>query len=143
MTGLWRPRRRKLFQRPQHKLTLGAFHEIEWGCAAESTYVEYGMPRPANTSPQTLRVLALLLEAPRDWHYGYGVSQHTGLTSGTLYPILARLTEQGWLERRWADSQIAGRPPRHTYRLTSIGARTARQLVGSAERRPALKGARA
>lgn len=85
------------------------------------------MPRPANTSPQTLRVLALLLESPRAWHYGYGVSQHTGLKSGTLYPILARLAEQGLLATRWSKPEEPGRPPRHSYRLTSLGVRVARQ----------------
>ncbi|MGH7655257.1 MAG: PadR family transcriptional regulator [Gemmatimonadaceae bacterium] len=85
------------------------------------------MPRPSNTSPQTLRVLALLLESPRAWHYGYGVSQRTGLKSGTLYPILARLTDQGVLATRWSESEKPGRPPRHSYRLTALGARVARQ----------------
>lgn len=91
------------------------------------------MPRPRNTSPQTLRVLALLLESPRAWHYGYAMSQRTGLKAGTLYPILARLTEQGWLERHWQEPELPGRPPRHTYRLTSAGTRAARhQLAESA-----------
>ena len=90
------------------------------------------MPRPPNSSPQTLRVLALLLESPRSWHYGYGVSQRTGLRSGTLYPILARLSEIGWIERRWVESEQPGRPPRHTYRLTSDGARAARRQLAEA-----------
>ncbi|MBI2407398.1 MAG: PadR family transcriptional regulator [Gemmatimonadetes bacterium] len=92
------------------------------------------MPRASNTSPQTLCVLALLLEAPRAWHYGYAVSQLTKLRSGTLYPILARLADQGWLETRWAEPEKPGRPPRHTYRLTGLGAQSARQLVADAER---------
>ena len=50
------------------------------------------MPRLPNTSPQTLSVLELLLESPRSWHYGYALSQLTGLKSGTLYPILLRLS---------------------------------------------------
>ena len=52
------------------------------------------MPRQLNNSPQTLRVLELLLESRRSWHYGYAISQSTGLRSGTLYPILKRLHEQ-------------------------------------------------
>jgi len=85
------------------------------------------MPRIPNTSPQTLRVLQLLLEAPRAWHHGYGISQSTGLRSGTLYPILARLAETGWLETRWAEPEQPGRPARHTYRLTADGAKSARR----------------
>ena len=82
------------------------------------------MPRASNISPQTLSVLELLLESPRSWHYGYALSQRTGLKSGTLYPILVRLAEQGWLDTQWSESEEPGRPPRHTYRLTAEGAKS-------------------
>lgn len=91
------------------------------------------MTRQPNTSPQTLRVLQLLLEEPTAWHYGYEISQQTGLKSGTLYPILIRLADQGWLETRWAEPQQQGRPARHTYRLTQVGARTASALAAKAQ----------
>src|ERR1017187_4168815 len=95
------------------------------------------MPRPQNVSPQTLDVLQRMLESPRAWHYGYALSQSTGLRSGTLYPILARLADQGWLETRWSESEQPGRPPRHTYRLTGDGARAARvRLAESVPARP-------
>lgn len=87
------------------------------------------MTRQPNTSPQTLRVLCLLLEEPTAWHYGYEISQRTGLLSGTLYPILIRLADQGWLETRWAEPERQGRPARHTYRLTLVGTRAASTLV--------------
>lgn len=87
------------------------------------------MARTANSSPQTLSVLEVLLESPRSWHYGYALSQRTGLKSGTLYPILVRLAEQGWLDTEWAESHEPGRPPRHTYRLTGEGAKAARQRL--------------
>jgi PadR family transcriptional regulator PadR len=90
------------------------------------------MPRLPNTSPQTLSVLELLLESPRSWHYGYALSQLTGLKSGTLYPILLRLADQGWLETRWAEPEQPGRPARHTYRLTGEGAKTARTTLAEA-----------
>jgi PadR family transcriptional regulator, regulatory protein PadR len=87
------------------------------------------MPRASNISPQTLSVLDLLLESARSWHYGYALSQRTGLKAGTLYPILARLAEQGWLDTQWSESDEPGRPPRHTYRLTAEGAKSARQRL--------------
>lgn len=102
------------------------------GCLAKSTYVDYVMPRLPNTSPQTLSVLELLLESPGSWHYGYALSQLTGLKSGTLYPILMRLADQGWLETRWAEPEQPGRPPRHTYRLTGEGAKAARTKLAEA-----------
>ena len=91
------------------------------------------MTRKPNTSPQTIRVLRLLLEEPTAWHYGYEISQRTGLKSGTLYPILIRLADQGWLETRWAESERQGRPARHTYRLTPAGAREASTLVAKGQ----------
>jgi PadR family transcriptional regulator, regulatory protein PadR len=105
-----------------------------------------GMTRQPNTSPQTIRVLQLLLEEPTAWHYGYEISQQTGLRSGTLYPILIRLADQGWLETRWAEPQRQGRPARHTYRLTQIGVRAASALVAEVQekgtmRQPGAQGA--
>jgi DNA-binding PadR family transcriptional regulator len=104
------------------------------------------MAREPNTSPQTIRVLQLLLEEPTAWHYGYEISQRTGLKSGTLYPILIRLTDQGWLETRWAEPERQGRPARHTYRLTPVGSRAASALVAriqaaGAAQQPKFQGA--
>jgi DNA-binding PadR family transcriptional regulator len=80
------------------------------------------MPRPANRSAQTRLVLAALLADSTEWRHGYEVAKQTGLKSGTLYPILARLAEQGLLESCWEDPAPEGRPRRHLYRLTSGGA---------------------
>lgn len=87
------------------------------------------MPRHPNASPQTLRVLVALLAAPDGWVHGYALAQVTGLASGTLYPILRRLTEQRWIEGEWRPSPEAGRPPRQLHRLTREGAREARALL--------------
>jgi DNA-binding PadR family transcriptional regulator len=103
------------------------------------------MPRQPDASPQTLRVLAALLEAPDVWHYGYDLSRRLGLRSGTLYPILVRLAERGTLETRWTEPERTGRPPRHTYRLTADGRALARSRLGVAPfptvLRPAEEGA--
>ena len=47
--------------------------------------------------------------------------KETGLASGTLYPILARLVDRGWLDKDWEMSEDMSRPPRRIYRLTSFG----------------------
>jgi PadR family transcriptional regulator PadR len=90
------------------------------------------MARSPNSSPQTLRVLSVLLAESQAWHYGYDISRRTGLKSGTLYPILARLHESGWLETRWSEPDPPGRPPRHTYRVTADGARAAAAALARA-----------
>ena len=80
-------------------------------------------------SSQTLALLAALMEQPRMWQYGYELSKETRLKSGTLYPILIRLSDQGHLNSRWKDAERPGRPPRHVYRLTATGLALAREQV--------------
>lgn len=80
-------------------------------------------------SRQTLALLAALMERPRIWQHGYELSKETGLKSGTLYPILIRLSDQGLLNSRWKDAERPGRPPRHVYQLTAAGLALAREQV--------------
>ena len=79
------------------------------------------MARRSNASPQTRQVLAALFAEPATWRYGYDLSRETGLKSGTLYPLLIRLSDQGLLESQWIPSATPGRPARHAYRLTAQG----------------------
>lgn len=85
------------------------------------------MTRAPNISRQTRSVLAALLAQPQAWRYGYDLSKETGLKSGTLYPLLIRLSDQGLLEAEWRPPLQLGRPPRHAYRLTDKGAALARE----------------
>jgi DNA-binding PadR family transcriptional regulator len=87
------------------------------------------MPRVPHTSPQTLQLFAALLDDPQRWRYGYDLSKETSLASGTLYPILMRLTDQRLLETAWEPSDEPGRPARHIYRLTADGAALAEQRL--------------
>ena len=80
------------------------------------------MARAQNISSQTRRVLSALSRQPQAWRHGYDLSRETGLKSGTLYPLLMRLKDQGLLESEWRQSLEAGRPPRHAHRLTASGA---------------------
>ncbi|MGB7861683.1 MAG: PadR family transcriptional regulator [Acidimicrobiia bacterium] len=77
-------------------------------------------------SSQTLLVVEVFLSAPSEWRYGYDIANTVGMKSGTLYPILARLTDRGHLQTRWVDSELEGRPRRHMYQLTSGGLAWAR-----------------
>ena len=87
------------------------------------------MARPPNRSSQTNRFFAAMLEDPLAWRYGYELLKKTGLQSGTLYPLLMRLSDQGLLEAQWREPEKAGKPPRHVYRLTSDGLALARAQV--------------
>jgi PadR family transcriptional regulator PadR len=94
------------------------------------------MSRPANASAQTRRLLMELAQQPQAWRYGYELSKATGLKAGTLYPTLARLSDQGLLESEWRASLQQGRPPRHAYRLTPSGAEFARTISERPTRPP-------
>src|ERR1700716_1178115 len=85
------------------------------------------MPRKPNSSRQTRTLLAAFLDRSRIWRHGYDLSKEIGLSSGTLYPLLMRLSEQGLLESRWQDPERPGLPPRHVYRLTTSGLALARE----------------
>ena len=82
-----------------------------------------------NASRQTRKLLCTLVERPRAWRHGYELSKETRLTSGTLYPSLMRLHDQGLLESKWLESEGTGRPPRHLYRLTTQGIALARRVA--------------
>ena len=89
------------------------------------------MARKPNTSPQTRKLLAVMLQRPRTWQYGYELSKQTGLKSGTLYPLLIRLSDQGLLESKWQEPERPGKPPRHAYKLTSTGLAFARKTAAT------------
>jgi DNA-binding PadR family transcriptional regulator len=72
-------------------------------------------------SAQTVELLMALAARPSEWQYGYALALETGLRSGSLYPILVRLSDRGILEARWEAPAANGRPPRHLYRLTAFG----------------------
>ena len=82
-------------------------------------------------SAQTLPVLAVLRDEPSQWRHGYALAKQAGLKSGTLYPILIRLTDRGLVEARWQDEPQPGRPRRHPYRLTADGAVAAAALANA------------
>lgn len=65
------------------------------------------------------------MQAGEAGRHGYDLCSQARVQSGTLYPLLIRLEAQGFLTARWEQSEIAGRPPRHVYRLTAAGRRLA------------------
>lgn len=79
----------------------------------------------------TRLVLSALLEDPAKEVYGRELMAATDLQSGTLYTILGRLAEHGWLTFRWEDRDPSaeGRPLRRYVRLTDEGTRQAREAL--------------
>jgi PadR family transcriptional regulator, regulatory protein PadR len=75
-------------------------------------------------------VLAVLR---RDENYGYGIVESLNgipgleVTESTVYPLLARLANEGILEVRKQDSPSG--PPRRYYRLTEAGRVRLKQMA--------------
>lgn len=68
-------------------------------------------------SPQVKAVLAALTAGCT---YGLAIMRHTGLKSGTVYPILRRMESAGWVSgKRQECATEPGRPARRTYELTA------------------------
>ena len=84
-------------------------------------------------SHQTRMVLQAFLDAPTEETYGYALSETTAIKPGSLYPILERLTTEGWIRARWeeVDEHAAARRRRRYYLLTAEGERNARTAVGN------------
>ncbi len=87
------------------------------------------MVRPRKPSPQAIALLGALLSRPLEWRYGYDLGKQVGLKSGSLYPLLMRLTDAGWLDSEWHAPSRPGLPPRHAYRLTQGGCAHARAAI--------------
>ena len=70
----------------------------------------------------------MIMLAQRDrWLHGYELCEQTALKSGSLYPILMRLSDRGFLDSKWEPSPHEGRPPRRLYRLTPLGVSYAKE----------------
>ncbi|WP_395639666.1 PadR family transcriptional regulator [Pseudolysinimonas sp.] len=78
------------------------------------------MTAPQRLTAPTIEVLHALLDAT-DPVWGLQLVKITGRPTGTVYPILSRLEDAGWLAADWeAESDHPG-PRRRLYRLTAEG----------------------
>lgn len=79
------------------------------------------------------RVLQVFVADATARHYGYDLMKAARLQSGTLYPMLARLQDEGLVTSQWEEAQAPdGRPPRKYYQLTAEGVRVARAELARA-----------
>ena len=86
------------------------------------------MGKPRITA-QVIKVLAVLMSNRNAQTSGSDVGRAAGIRSGTLYPILLRLEEAGWVQSEWEEGnpREMGRPRRRFYRITGTGAKAARE----------------
>jgi PadR family transcriptional regulator, regulatory protein PadR len=75
--------------------------------------------------PKLSHTAAMILQAIHcGYVYGYNLMETTGLPSGTVYPALRRLEQDGLIRsqrERQAIADAEQRPPRKYYKLTPAG----------------------
>jgi len=72
-------------------------------------------------------ILSILMKN-REPLAGSAIAGLSGLASGTLYPILIRTEEAGWVKSEWEDKEPgSAEPRRRLYSVTALGARRARE----------------
>ena len=88
-------------------------------------------PRMTRTTQAVLRVL---LDDPAGRRFGLEIGAVTGLPSGTIHPILARLENLGWVQSGWEDVDPGAteRPRRRYYRVSEDGLAAARVALAQA-----------
>jgi DNA-binding MarR family transcriptional regulator len=96
-----------------------------------------GEPR---LSYQSIKILNAFLSSPTRELAGADLIAGTEIPSGTLYPILFRFEEAGWLTSRWekGDPKDKGRPLRKFYQITGSGLAKAAEVRDTFLRRFAL-----
>lgn len=73
-------------------------------------------------------MLAAFLDRPGEELHGFALLTETSLRSGTLYPLLIRLENLGWLQSRWEEGDAPG-PRRRLYRITGTGRAEAAEML--------------
>ncbi|MGH8909442.1 MAG: PadR family transcriptional regulator [Egibacteraceae bacterium] len=88
------------------------------------------MAQQMRVTAQLQQVVLLLLRDPTRRYYGLEIAREAKLQRGTLYPLLARLEDAGWVVGEWEDIDpaVEGRRPRRYYTLTGEGLRQAARI---------------
>lgn len=96
------------------------------------------MEGPVRVTKPLLDVLEVLLQAfddRADDLHGWAIMRATKRSGPTVYGVLDRLEDTGWISGRWEDDNPEpGKPRRRLYSITPTGIAGARDLLR--ERRP-------
>lgn len=87
-----------------------------------------------------LKVLKMMIERPLIPLSGAEIGRQVDLGSGTLYPLLRRLENAGWLKSEWeeVDPSEVGRPRRRLYKLTGHGQTLAGRALAEVQMAPGV-----
>lgn len=102
-----------------------------------------GMGQRVRLTMATMAVLDVLMSAGPDQKiWGFRLCEEANLGSGTVYPLLERLEQTGWVESHWEENPPGDRPRRRFYEITGAGRADYRSAlaVREAKRRQRLPG---
>lgn len=86
--------------------------------------------RPDKVTMQFLKVARYLLDVGDREVHGYAIAEATGLYKPTVYKMLERMAEMGWLTMRWEQPTVDSYgPARRMYRMTEKAPASARRLL--------------
>ena len=87
--------------------------------------------RDIRLSRQLLEILAVMVEGREENLHGRLIAKRARVSSGTLFPALARLESAGWISSREEEGDPAelGRPRQRIYKLTGAGETAAREEI--------------
>jgi DNA-binding PadR family transcriptional regulator len=83
--------------------------------------------REPTLTKQTMLVLSILVQSADAAVAGSTIAAKSRLASGSLYPILIRLEQAGWITSEWERDDHSAKPRRRLYSITALGIRRARQ----------------
>lgn len=80
-----------------------------------------------------LRILELFIANDKSSYCGSDVMRFLNLPSGTVYPLLTRMTNAGWLNRELenVNPKLVGRPAKRFYQISSTGLKEGKRLISS------------
>lgn len=89
-------------------------------------------------TPNLVAVAIELVADPDKQHWGYDLCKSTGIRSGVLYPLLARMYNEAWLDDGWEDPAAITdkRPPRRYYTVNAYGLEQLGAVTARAARDP-------
>ena len=94
-----------------------------------------GRIRVTNPLLDVLEVLLQAFDSRADDLHGWAIMRATKRSGPTVYGVLDRLEDMGWISGRWEDENPEpGKPRRRLYTITPTGAIGAREILR--ERRP-------
>jgi PadR family transcriptional regulator, regulatory protein PadR len=82
--------------------------------------------------PLSIASVAVLKTIADGVRYGFDIMDATALPSGSVYPILSRLEDAGYVRSRWEKEDTAhraGRPARRLYQITAKGSRALTEAI--------------